>query len=218
MIELNETMIMPLNGICILLAVFFMVQGWVRGGLRSVLSYIGTIVTFYGSWILAGKLSTSIPLIQNTNENVLLQEMMSQAYAFANKIVWFVICFLIFKIILFILDFILKSIQNVPGYHFFSCLSGLVFGVLESVIWIFVICVVLESPLFIHGSEVVDASLLGTIRNAGNTVSKTFMEPVKESEQWSSLLSQMDDMADDQIEGIKNWIQENPVNGEDYGN
>ena len=112
MVNLNESMVMPVNGIVILLAFVCMWNGYRKGLLRSLLSLAGTVASFYLAWMFSENLSTSMPLIRNTNLDPLLQTLTAQYYTLANRLIYFVILFLVFRIVCMLLDFLLKVLQT----------------------------------------------------------------------------------------------------------
>ncbi len=212
MITLNETWIMPINLIALLLTIFFAVEGFKRGFLRSVLSLIGTIASFYLGWILSDNMSLAFPLVHNTSSSELLQQMSEQIYTFANRIIWFIILFLFFRLICLILDLLLKSLHSIPGYHYLSCILGMVFGFIETVFWILILCVFLECPLFSGGSVVVESSVLGTVEDIVTPISEDFFEPVINSNAFSKLGNNIDSMSEDKIQEIKDWLESEGYN------
>ena len=137
-------------------------NGYRKGLLRSLLSLAGTIASFYLAWMFSENLSTSMPLIRNTNLDPLLQTLTAQYYILANRLLYFVILFLVFRIVCMLLDFLLKVLQTMPGYHFVSSVSGMILGLIQTCIWCLVICVVLESPVFYHGSMIVNETNQGS--------------------------------------------------------
>lgn len=182
------------------LCLFLLFRAIEKGGLRSILSCIGTIAAFPLSWKISDSLALQWGILKNANQIPLFQDTLDQVYALANHILWFVLVFLCCKLILFVVDHILKSIQHVPVYHAFSCLSGVLFGVIESFIWLLVLCVILQSPLFYNGKEAIEQSVLGTIEEIGEDVSIAFMQPVQQTNTWSNLT--------DQIDALQKWMQE----------
>ena len=86
---------MPVNGIVILLAFVCMWNGYRKGLLRSLLSLAGTVASFYLAWMFSENLSSSMPLIRNTNLDPLLETLTAQYYTLANRLIYFVILFLV---------------------------------------------------------------------------------------------------------------------------
>lgn len=187
MIYFNDTYIRPLNGIVIVLVLLFVVQGYRKGGLRSILSCLGTVFTFPLSWKIADTLAEQHILLMNTNG-----EAFQQIYAILNHCIWFVLVFLCCKILLLFVDLFLKSMQRIPVYRTFSCVSGVVFGVIESFIWLSVICVLLQSPLFYNGKDILEHSYLSPIEEIGEHVSIAFMQPLQKTTDWSDIEAQID--------------------------
>ena len=172
MVNLNESMIMPVNGIVILLAFVCMWNGYRKGLLRSLLSLAGT----------------------------LLETLTAQYYTLANRLLYFVILFLVFRIVCMLLDFLLKVLQTMPGYHFVSSVSGMILGLIQTCIWCLVICVVLESPVFYHGSMIVNETILSPIKEASTLVFTSFSLPLQQADMLSEMLQE--------VEQSKNSLEE----------
>lgn len=215
MIELNESIVIVLNLCALLLAIYFIFQGFRKGILRSLLSLVGTILCFYLSWMLSEHIGNAFPLIQNTSTDILIQQMSGEIYTFANRVIWFVIVFIILRIICFVLDFILKSIHKIPGVHFVSSILGMLFGLVETVVWILLLCIFIESPIFAHGSKMVDESVLGAIKDLVTPISQQLFEPVIKTDAYSKIIDDINSISEDKIENIKTWLEGQESN---YGN
>lgn len=200
MVNLNESMIMPVNGIVILVALVCMWNGYRKGLLRSLLSLVGTIASFYLAWMFSENLSTSMPLIKNTSQDPLFQAFTSQYYRLANRLIYFVILFLVFRIVCMLLDFLLKVLQTMPGYHFVSSVLGMILGLIQTCIWCLLMCVVLESPVFHHGSLIVNESILSPIKETSTLVFTSFTLPIQQADMLSEMLQE--------VEQNKNHLEE----------
>ncbi len=207
MITLTENLITPMNGVVLLLTIFFAYAGFKRGFLRSLLSTIGTIASFYLAWILSDNMSLAFPLIQNSSTDEIIQQMSEQIYTFMNRVVWFFLLFLLFRVICFVLDLFLKSIHSIPGYRIISSTLGMLFGFVETIVWILLLCVLLESPLFKNGSLIVDGSILGTIKDIVVPVSKELFEPVIEMDGFSKTIDNIDSISEEKIQEFKVWLE-----------
>lgn len=200
MVNLNESMIMPVNGIVILLAVVCMWNGYRKGLLRSLLSLVGTIASFYLAWLFSENLSISMPLIKNTSQDPLMQAFTTQYYTLANRLIYFVILFLVFRIVCMLLDFLLKVLQTMPGYHFVSSVLGMILGLIQTCVWCLLMCVVLESPVFHHGSMIVNESILSPIKETSTLVFTSFTLPIQQADMLSEMLQE--------VEQNKNHLEE----------
>lgn len=207
MIELSESMVIVLNISALLLAVYFVFQGFRKGLLRSVLSLVGTLLCFYLSWMLSEHIGNTFPILKNTSTDILIQQMSSEIYAFANRVIWFVIVFIVLRIICFVLDLMLQSIHKIPGVHFVSSILGMLFGFIETIVWILLLCIFIESPIFSHGSTVVDESVLGAIKDMVIPISNQIFEPVIKTDAYSKIIDNIDSMSEEKIEDIKAWLE-----------
>ncbi len=191
MILLNDTYIKPLNGIVIVIILLFVLQGYRKGGLRSILSCFGTIFSFPLSWKISDTLAKQNIFLTNTNG-----EVFQQIYDIANHCIWFVLVFICCKILLLLMDLFFKSLQRVPVYHAVSCVSGFVFGGIESFVWLCVVCILLQSPLFYNGKEILEHSYLCPIEKIGERISIAFMQPMQQTMDWLNSKDQIDAIQD----------------------
>ncbi len=207
MIELNESMVIVLNITALLLAIYFIFQGFRKGLLRSLLSLVGTVVSFYLSWMLSEHIGNAFPLIKNTSTDILIQQMSSEIYTFANRVIWFVIVFIVLRIVCFILDLILQTIHKIPGVHVVSSVLGMLFGLIETVVWILLLCIFIESPIFSHGSTVVEESVLGAIKDFVVPISSQVFEPVVKTDAYSKIIDDIDSLSEEKIKDIQSWLE-----------
>lgn len=218
MITLNTNQTMVLNGIAIALIVFLCIQGFQRGLLRSILSLIGTITSYYLAWLISKSLSHYFPLLSsNASESipdVLIQTDVYQNLIVngINRIIWFLIMFFALRIIVFVLDKILKQIHEIPGIHMISSILGMLFGFIESIIWLVILAIILEAPLFTGGKEIVDNSVLSPIKEASINLFSSFTTPLNMMDTISELDENIYSFTQEQLQQLQKYLQESEGN------
>lgn len=218
MITLNTNQSMILNIIAIILIALLCIQGFRKGLLRSILSLVGTILSYYLAWIISSSLAEYFPLVSSIAfENV--PEVIKQTETYQNliihgidRIIWFLIMFFALRIIIWILDKILKQIHEIPGIHMISGILGMLFGFLESIVWIVVLAILLETPLFTGGKELVDNSIVSPIKEVSTNIFSSFTTPLKLMDSVNELEDNIDSFSQDQLQQIQKYLQESEGN------
>lgn len=209
MINLNESMIMPMNGIALAICIALMILGYKKGFARSVLSLIGSIFAFYAAWLLSDPLSRHITLYQTDQNDIASVLFSTFGSYFINRILWFLICFALLRIIVFLLDKVLKGLHEIPGLHMIGGISGAILGAVETVIWLLVLCVMLETPFFSNGSLIVNQSVLGIVRDKTSEVFTSFATPVIGSDMFSQMKESVEQISEEQVDAFEQWLIDN---------
>lgn len=214
MITVNADQSTILNIIAIILIVFLCIQGFRKGLIRSILSLIGTILSYYLAWLISKSLAEYFPIITNITIDS-LPELITQSDLYQNlivngidRIIWFLIMFFALRIILFVLDKILKQIHEIPGIHMISGILGMLFGFIESVVWLVVLAIILETPLFNGGKELVDNSILSPVKEASTNAFSSFTTPLTMMDDISSLEENIDTFTQDQLQQLQKYLEE----------
>ena len=131
------------------------------------------------------------------------------AKTYVNQIAWFILLFLVLRILFFVVDRIAKGVHKVPGLHAVSALLGAAFGVLEAFVWMVVITVLLHTPLFKNGSYIVENSLIKQVNQVTEMVAKDYLGPLFSSEGFSKMEEDTKSLTDLQRNAVENWLKEN---------
>ena len=126
-----------------------------------------------------------------------------------NQIAWFILLFLVLRVVFFVVDRIAKGVHKVPGIHAISALLGAAFGLLEAFVWIVVITVFLCTPLFKNGSYIVENSLFKQVNQVTELVAKDYLGPLFSSEGFSKIEDGTKSLTDLQRNAVENWLKDN---------
>lgn len=218
MITLPENSEMILNGIVGILVLILCIQGYRKGLLRSILSFVSTIACYYIAWVVSSSLSTYFPIIQlemitSYFDNTLLQmtSLSNSLHTLINRIIWFIIMFFVLKILCLFLDRILKQLHDIPVIHGISGLLGIVFGLTESIVWIIILAIVLETPIFTGGKEVVEHSVVSPIKEVSMNIFSSFAGPLTITDTISNLEENITSFTDEQLQQLQNYLE---INGD----
>ena len=184
-------------------------QGYNTGILRRLIGLVGSIISYWIAWILCGVFAKYINIISVKSLGLSGTPFEAIAKTYVNQIAWFILLFLVLRILFFVVDRIAKGVHKVPGLHAVSALLGAAFGVLEAFVWMVVITVLLHTPLFKNGSYIVENSLIKQVNQVTEMVAKDYLGPLFSSEGFSKMEEDTKSLTDLQRNAVENWLKEN---------
>lgn len=209
MFTLQENWAIYFSAFVVIFFILKAAQGYNTGILRRLIGLVGSIISYWIAWILCGVFAKYINIVSAKSLGLSGTpfEVISKTYV--NQIAWFILLFLVLRILFFVVDRIAKGVHKVPGLHAVSALLGAAFGVLEAFVWIVVITVLLHTPLFKSGSYIVENSLIKQVNQVTEMVAKDYLGPLFSSEGFSKLGEDTKSLTDLQRNAVENWLKEN---------
>lgn len=209
MFTLQENWAIYFSAFVVLFFVLKAAQGYNTGILRRLIGLVGSIISYWIAWILCGVFAKYINIVSVKSLGLSGTPFEAIAKTYVNQIAWFILLFLVLRILFFVVDRIAKGVHKVPGLHAVSALLGAAFGVLEAFVWIVVITVLLHTPLFKNGSYIVENSLIKQVNQVTEMVAKDYLGPLFSSEGFSKLGEDTKSLTDLQRNAVENWLKEN---------
>ncbi|MBF1123558.1 MAG: CvpA family protein [Solobacterium sp.] len=209
MFTLQENWAIYFSAFVVLFFVLKAAQGYNTGILRRLIGLVGSIISYWIAWILCGVFAKYINIVSAKSLGLSGTPFEAIAKTYVNQIAWFILLFLVLRILFFVVDRIAKGVHKVPGLHAVSALLGAAFGVLEAFVWIVVITVLLHTPLFKNGSYIVENSLIKQVNQVTEMVAKDYLGPLFSSEGFSKLGEDTKSLTDLQRNAVENWLKEN---------
>ena len=214
MFTLQENWAIYFSAFVVIFFILKAAQGYNTGILRRLIGLVGSIISYWIAWILCGVFAKYINIISVKSLGLSGTPFEAIAKTYVNQIAWFILLFLVLRILFFVVDRIAKGVHKVPGLHAVSALLGAAFGVLEAFVWMVVITVLLHTPLFKNGSYIVENSLIKQVNQVTEMVAKDYLGPLFSSEGFSSEgFSKMEEdtksLTDLQRNAVENWLKEN---------
>lgn len=209
MFTLQENWAIYFSAFVVIFFILKAAQGYNTGILRRLIGLVGSIISYWIAWILCGVFAKYINIISVTSLGLSGTPFEAIAKTYVNQIAWFILLFLVLRILFFVVDRIAKGVHKVPGLHAVSALLGAAFGVLEAFVWIVVITVLLHTPLFKNGSYIVENSLIKQVNQVTEMVAKDYLGPLFSSEGFSKLGEDTKSLTDLQRNAVENWLKEN---------
>lgn len=209
MFTLQENWAIYFSAFVVIFFILKAAQGYNTGILRRLIGLVGSIISYWIAWILCGVFAKYINIVSVKSLGISGTPFEAIAKTYVNQIAWFILLFLVLRILFFVVDRIAKGVHKVPGLHAVSALLGAAFGVLEAFVWIVVITVLLHTPLFKNGSYIVENSLIKQVNQVTEMVAKDYLGPLFSSEGFSKLGEDTKSLTDLQRNAVENWLKEN---------
>ena len=209
MFTLQENWAIYFSAFVVIFFVLKAAQGYNTGILRRLIGLVGSIISYWIAWILCGVFAKYINIVSAKSLGLSGTPFEAIAKTYVNQIAWFILLFLVLRILFFMVDRIAKGVHKVPGLHAVSALLGAAFGVLEAFVWMVVITVLLHTPLFKNGSYIVENSLIKQVNQVTEMVAKDYLGPLFSSEGFSKIGEDTKSLTDLQRNAVENWLKEN---------
>ena len=209
MFKLQENWAIYFSAFVVIFFILKAAQGYNTGILRRLIGLVGSIISYWIAWILCGVFAKYINIISVKSLGLSGTPFEAIAKTYVNQIAWFILLFLVLRILFFVVDRIAKGVHKVPGLHAVSALLGAAFGVLEAFVWMVVITVLLHTPLFKNGSYIVENSLIKQVNQVTEMVAKDYLGPLFSSEGFSKMEEDTKSLTDLQRNAVENWLKEN---------
>ena len=209
MFTLQENWAIYFSAFVVIFFILKAAQGYNTGILRRLIGLVGSIISYWIAWILCGVFAKYINIISVKSLGLSGTPFEAIAKTYVNQIAWFILLFLVLRILFFVVDRIAKGVHKVPGLHAVSALLGAAFGILEAFVWMVVITVLLHTPLFKNGSYIVENSLIKQVNQVTEMVAKDYLGPLFSSEGFSKLGEDTKSLTDLQRNAVENWLKEN---------
>ena len=209
MFTLQENWAIYFSAFVVIFFVLKAAQGYNTGILRRLIGLVGSIISYWIAWILCGVFAKYINIISVKSLGLSGTPFEAVAKTYVNQIAWFILLFLVLRILFFMVDRIAKGVHKVPGLHAVSAVLGAAFGVLEAFVWMVVITVLLHTPLFKNGSYIVENSLIKQVNQVTEMVAKDYLGPLFSSEGFSKIGEDTKSLTDLQRNAVENWLKEN---------
>lgn len=161
--EISQHYIQLVNPFLLILTVFLIFVGYRKGFLSKVLSLFSFAVIVIAAYYLSPILAVNFKILprswapyQDGPLNTFFYEQANQWFIFACVV-------LLASALLFVLKPIILLIGELPIISKLNSLFGCLFGVIESLLFIFVLLIILHTPFITNGKEVIEQTILKPI-------------------------------------------------------
>ena len=222
MIETEITMTIPTaivtytNVILLLSFLILAINGYRNGlflqlfGLVNV--FIKILLAMFGAPLFALVFTVYRIDLGALNDSVLHTALSKQL----NTVIWFVILYAVLTVAILILKPFIKGISKAPVIKTANRVAGLLFGVLKGAVLVVLAVILLSTPLFSNGRDVIDTSLLRHVDAKIPNVLTQLGDWSEASEALTNLINQKGLLETDK-NAIIEWLEKQKFNLEDMG-
>lgn len=173
---ISQEWVLWINVMVVMILLGNMFFGYKNGFLATIYSLISFVVVYVLAYLLSPGLSKLFPIHPFFPKEIQLYLRILKIDIYMDQVLWFVIALLLLKIISGVIYYVFKKIHEIPVYHVFSSLLGLLFGIVEGVGVCFVLLFVLQSGLFKNGKDISRQTILKPIQSTSEIVYRATME------------------------------------------
>ena len=186
------------NIAAILIFIIFAITSYRNGMLLQIISLTYTVISVFVAWFLAPILAVRFPLVK--------VEALYKLYdvgPLVNSFVYFVIIFVIMRIIYLFIYPLFKSVSKIPFLGSVNKIGGLIVGIINAMIVIILLSLLLSTPLIKNGKEVKE----NTIFKYADKVSDLAVEMTVKRLNFDALKDKIDGFnANEAREKFTNWL------------
>ncbi len=181
MITLKTEWALYVNILVGLILIVSIIDAYRKGLLRTLINLVRHILSLVIALLFARPLANVFPLINFKTNGIV--EVISDALAVeASVLIWFIVVFFAVLLVTLIFDRLFEFLEDIPIIGWINKVAGSVVGLIIGWIKLLVVCMLLVTPLFKNGQELIDESYLKTVQNTGE-----FIEPLKNNELYRKL-------------------------------
>lgn len=154
-----------------------LISGYNKGLIKGIVNLIRWVVALVVASIFSGPLAEVFPLLNYRQSGVPV--VVSDALELSSsKIVYFVGIVLAVYLITIILEWLMGFVDNIPIIKSVNKLGGLAFGLISGFFHLYLILLILVSPLFRDSQPVIDQTLLKPVQDVSGLISSGIDESI----------------------------------------
>lgn len=201
------TFIPYINIILLIIVVFFTWRAFNKGFLILLLETVSLLTALIVAGLLAKPLAQALPLYF-VDEVLLSLPLIGELFSVQiNTFIWFILLFIVISFILWLLRPIFHVISKIPILKGINHVLGLVFGLIQALVVIWIISLVLLTPFVKNGQDVVQNSAMQYYAILTKTI--VINTDIKEM----SILKVLSNgsLSDDDRKNIDSWLDDSGI-------
>lgn len=189
----------------ILLVGCLTITGYKSGFVLKGMELLSTVICALIAWIISMNLIDKIDFLPEYTlfQNELLNQSMT---LFVNRIIIFILLFLVLRILIIFIRPLFKSINWIPFVGFVNKILGAVLGYIEAYVLLVIFSFILTTPLFINGQEILKESKLIYVKDVFQKTSLIFNDEFDMLDSVQKMFVSTD-MEDKDYENITHWLK-----------
>lgn len=199
-----------LDIVVIFLVIMGVYTGYKEGFLLKVLDCFGMIVSAFLAWTIA-PLFSSISIFPNNFVPFSGTKLGNSLYDLLNEIVWVALIFILLNIIIRLLHPLFSFVRHIPILASVNRVLGTLFGFIQSIIFLVMVTIVFQTPLFANGSMVVEQSYLSPFSEIVDNVFHSNKEELTKLRSLQKIMTPSTQLNDSDLEIIQKWLEDHDV-------
>ena len=186
----------------------FIFLGYKKGFLYELISLIYTALALGVSWFLSPVLASVFPIIDlgklTGGQYQMLSDMLN-LNSIVNIVIYFLLIFLLLKLVYVFISLLLKSMNKIPVIGHFNQILGAVFGFINATIVVLSLSMLCSLPIIKNGEEIREGTVLKLISTYSDKALNYVMKQIG-SYKLDENISEFD--IESYREDLKQWIIE----------
>lgn len=204
-----ELTILLINGGIVFFYIAMFLLGYKKGFVLQLIDLIGLIAIIYLAWLFSPVLATYFAIWPKDLVPLQVPIFQEAIYGYINQFVWFIVIFIVLKLVLMVIRPLVKVLQNIPILKQVNSICGALFSFVYSTVWMILIAFILTLPIIPQGNQYVNKTWLNSILLNTSTFINDLEEPLSKNSMLSNLVDNMNDLSDNDREALKDWFEEN---------
>lgn len=185
----------------------FMILGYQKGFVYELLNLFYTAIALVISWFVAPVLANLYPIfdVANISKEYKALNDLFNLNDIINTVVYFVITFLVLKLLHIIIQLITKSMNKIPVFGKLNQILGICVGFFNATLIVMAISMLFALPLFKNGKEINENTILKYINKYTTEALTVIMENLA-TDNVKNEADKIDLDIDSYREEFKNWL------------
>lgn len=195
-----------INIFIIALYLVFIFIGYKKGFLYELISLLYTGLALGAAWFVSPVLASVFPIVdlgQVSGEQYQMISTMLNLNSIVNIVIYFLLTFLVLKLLYVFISLLLKSMNKIPVVGKFNQILGAVFGFVNATLIILSLSMLCSLPILKNGEEIKNGTILKFITSYSDQALNYVMKQVGNN----SLSQEVTDFDIEAYrEDLKQWI------------
>lgn len=165
-----ENYFMYISIFVIALYIVLMIIGYNKGFLFELVNMLYTILSIFIAWVVSPVLANKFPIIsiEKIDSQYSLLNTFFNLDNLLNNIAYFIITFLILKILYIFISLLTKSLNKIPVLGKLNKILGMFTGIFNATLITMALSMLLTLPLFKNGKDVREKTILKYVNKYSN--------------------------------------------------
>lgn len=197
-----------LNIVIVLILALFAYSGYRQGFLLKALGCLGFMVCGLLSWLLSSPFSKLLHLFPEDMTPMADTIAGPIFYDSINRIIVFVVLFVLLGIVVLFLKPLLKAVGKLPVIHEVNTILGTAVGAVQGVVVILIATFVFSTPMFANGTKVIEESFLAPVSGITDGLLFFAGDSLDELKSVQKIVTPSTMLTEDDMTHIKHWLME----------